>query len=114
MMELTQTLPNTGRIVQRLALGRAVGIALVTFVTLLFISSGGFFVAVRADLVPPLDMHLTLDGRHALVIHNDLPCVPEEPPQLICGAGEWRREFKVMYSAPEGDRVLIAIALPES
>jgi hypothetical protein len=114
MMELTQTLPNTGRIVQRLALGRTLGIALATFVMLLLISSGGFLVAVRTGLVPPLDMHLTLDGRHALVIHNDLPCVPEEPPQLICGGGEWQRELKVTYSAPEGDWVLIAIALPES
>jgi hypothetical protein len=56
--------------------------------------------------------HLTLDGRHALVIHNDLPCVPDEPPQTACGETGWRREFKVTHSAPAQDRVLIAFALP--
>jgi hypothetical protein len=98
---------------RRLDLGRALGIALATLATLLFVSSYGFFVAARTGLVPPLDVHLTLDGRHALVIHSELPCVPEEPPRLICGGGEWRREFRVMYSTPEQDWVLIAFALRE-
>src|SRR5688572_30061220 len=105
-MELTQTVPNTGRIVERLALDHALSMALATFLALVFISSDVFFVAAHTGLVPPLDMHLTLDGRHALVIHNDLPCVPEEPPLLICGGGKWRREFKVMYSTPDEDWVL--------
>ncbi len=39
----------------------------------------------RVDIMPQVDLHLTLDGRHALVIHNDLPCVPDEPPQTACG-----------------------------
>jgi hypothetical protein len=112
-MELTQTLPNTGGIMQRLALGHALGIALVILATLLFISCYGFFMGLRTGLVPPLDLHLTLDGRHALVIHNDLPCVPDEPPQGECGEAGWHREFKVMYSSLDEDWVLIAFELPE-
>lgn len=112
-MELTQTLPNTARMMQRLALGRALGIALATLVALLFIGSYSFFVAARTGLVPPLDVHLTLDGRHALIIHNDLPCTPDEPPQTACGEGGWHREFKVMYSSLGQDWVLIAFKLPE-
>jgi len=113
-MELSHTLPNTGRTVQDSALGPAVGIALATFVVLLFVSSCGFYVAARDGLVPPVDLHLTLDGRHALVIHNDLRCVPEEPPQPLCGGGMWPHEFKVVYSAPEQDWVLVAFKLPNS
>jgi hypothetical protein len=113
-MELTQSLPHTERIARSSSLSRTLAVALATFVALLLISSCGFFVAARNGLMPPIDLHLTLDGRHALVIHNDLLCVPEEPPRLICGGGEWRREFKMMYSTPEGDWVLITFDLPDS
>jgi hypothetical protein len=90
-----------------------ISIILAMGIVLLIVGSLVFSVAARVDIMPQVDLHLTLDGRHALVIHNDLPCVPKEPPQMICGADEWRPEFKVTYSTPAQDRVLIAFALPE-
>ncbi|HJZ49637.1 MAG TPA: hypothetical protein VKE41_20810 [Roseiflexaceae bacterium] len=112
-MELTQPVPNTERLPGRSDLGRGLGVALALVVALLISSGIVFYVALRSGSIPSFDTHLTLDGRHALVIQNDLPCVPEEPPQLNCGGGERRREFQVRYSAPEGDLVLIGFELPE-
>ena len=112
-MELTQPIANTGEQSHRMYRGRGLGTALTTVVALLIISGIGFYLALRSGTVPSFDTHLTLDGRHALVIHNDLPCVPDEPPQRVCGEAGWRREFKVMYSTPEEDWALITVAVPE-
>ena len=112
-MELIGPIANTRRLPRCIDLGRSVGVVFTTVVALLIISGIGFYVALRSDTVPSFDTHLTLDGRHALVIQNDMPCVPEEPPQRECGNAGGRREFKVLYSTLENDKVLFAVELPE-
>jgi hypothetical protein len=112
-MELTEPIANTRRLSRGIDLRRSVGVVFTTVVALLIISGIGFYVALRSGTVVSFDTHLTLDGRHALVIQNDMPCVPEEPPQGECGNAGGRREFKVLYSTLENDKVLFAVALPE-
>jgi len=112
-MELTHPIPTIKKPLGRKDLGRSLGLALTTVVALVIISGIGFYLELRSGTVPSFDTHLTLDGRHALVIQNDMPCMPNEPPQQECGEAGWRREFKVMYSTLEEDWVLISIPLPE-
>jgi len=83
--------------------GAIISAILTMGIELLVVGRLVFGVTARVDIMPQVDLHLTLDGRHALVIHNDLPCVPDEPPQTACGETGWRREFKVTYSAPAQD-----------
>ena len=72
------------------------------------ISLGG---AVGTGVLPPFDMHLSLDGRYALVLHNDLPCVQFEvgmwPGGPLCHA------FQIIYTTPRSYRVLVTIPQPE-
>jgi hypothetical protein len=91
----------------------SLAIALAVCVALFLCGGAGFGVALRAGVLPSFDLHLTLDGRHALVIHHALPCTPNEPPQSECTASEIRREFAVIYSTLQGDYVLVTLALPE-
>jgi hypothetical protein len=112
-MELTHPIPTIKKQLGRMDLGRSLSLALTTGVALVIISGIGFYLALRSGTLPAFDTHLTLDGRHALVIQNGLPCVPDEPPQGECGSAGGRREFKVLYSTIENDKVLFAVALPE-
>ena len=112
-MENTQYVSKTSAWQPQVSLQRALLFLLITGLVLLVVSVIGFGVALRSGTVPPFDIHLTLDGRHALVIHNDLPCVPDEPPQQTCGGGQWLREFRVMFSTPHADQVLLVFGLPE-
>ncbi len=65
--------------------GAIISAILTMGIELLVVGRLVFGVTARVDIMPQVDLHLTLDGRHALVIHNDLPCVPDEPPQTACG-----------------------------
>jgi hypothetical protein len=87
-------------------------VALASCAALLVAGVTGVGMALRAGALPALDVHLTLDGRHALVIHNDLPCMPDEPPQRTCTVDAARREFQIIYSTPLNDQVLVSIDLP--
>ena len=69
----------------------------------------GVGAALHTDAFPPLDVHLTLDGRYALVLHYNLPCMPAQPPTDACGA----RQFQLIYSTPRDYWVLLSIPLPE-
>ena len=71
-----------------------------------------FGIALRAGARSAMDLHLSLDGRYALVVHNDLPCMPDEPPQSTCTVEAARREFQIIYSTPLYDQVLVSIDLP--
>lgn len=85
----------------------------MTSLILLAVSVLGIAMALVSGSMPLLDMHLTPDGRHALVIHNALPCVPDEPPQHRCNESPWRREFKIIYSTLEKENVLLVVDLPD-
>src|SRR5262245_25145976 len=65
----------------------------------------GFGIALRKAALPTLDLHLTLDGRHALVFQSDLPYVPNEPPQPTYTPDTARHEFQIIYSTPLDDQV---------
>ncbi len=83
--------------------------ALAIGTLLLLTGSGGFALALRANLIPPFDVHLTLDGRNALVIHNDLPCTPDVHVQHACMDGRlMRREFQIIASTLRDDHVLVS------
>jgi hypothetical protein len=87
-------------------------LVLVSCAVLLVAGMIGFCMALRAGALPALDLHLTLDGRHALVIHNDLLCMPDEPPQRSCTVEAARRQFQILYSTPLNDQVLVSIDVP--
>ena len=88
-------------------------LAVLAIGTLLLISSVGFSLALRANLITPFDLHLTPDGRNALVIHNDLPCPPDVHVWRACmDGGLMRREFQIIASTPRDDHVLVSIELP--
>jgi hypothetical protein len=107
-----ETRRNIGTVVRRVGPGQILALALALCVALILSVAVGFGAALHAGVVPSFDVHLTVDGRHALVIQNALPCTPDEPPQWACTAGEMRREFSVIYSTPQEDRVLVTLALP--
>jgi len=86
-------------------------VALATCAALFVVGAIGFGMALYVGALSPFDVHLTLDGRHALVIHHDLPCVPAEPPERACAAGQMRREFQLIYSTSHDDQVLVSITL---
>jgi len=86
--------------------------ALASWTVLLVAGAICFGMTLRVGALPALDLHLTLDGRHALVIHHDLPCIPDEPPQRTCTVDTARREFQIIYSTPLHDQVLVSIDLP--
>src|SRR5215212_12021485 len=86
--------------------------ALAIGTLLILTGSFGFTLALRANLIPPFDVHLTVDGRNALVIHNDLPCAADVHAQHTCqDEGLMRRAFQIIASTPLDDRVLVSIDL---
>jgi hypothetical protein len=103
---------NIGTLVRRVGPGQIIALAFALCVALMLSCTVGFGAALHAGIVPSFDIHLTVDGRHALVIHNVLPCTPAEPPQAECTAREMGPEFTVIYSTPQDDHVLVVLALP--
>ena len=84
-------------------------VMLAIWVALLVAGAIGYGGARSLGALPPLDIHLTLDGRHALVLHNDLPCVPDEPPTRACPAEQMRHTLQIIYSTPRDDWGLLTI-----
>src|SRR5689334_6196522 len=105
-MHLSQELgQKIRRITSSFPWEQILALALAACMALLLACAAGLGMALRAGSLPPFDVHLTLDGRHALVIQNDLPWTPDEPPQCACATGDMRGEFKMLYSTPSDDRV---------
>ena len=87
--------------------------ALAIGTLLLLAGTGGFALALRANLIPPFALHLTLDGHNALVLQNDLPCTSDlGVPHTCKDGGPMRREFKIIVNTPPDNRVLVSIELP--
>jgi hypothetical protein len=98
-----QRTASTGILLATLAIGTL----------LLLASSGGFALALRANVIPPFDLHLTLDGQNVLVLHNALPCTPDgRVPHTCKDGGPMRRAFQIIARTPLDDRVLVSIELP--
>ena len=64
-------------------------------------------IAVRAGLMPQLDLQIEISPFHFLVVHNGPTAICERRLRDGCAFHKVQHEFYVHYIAPTGDRQLI-------
>jgi hypothetical protein len=74
---------------------------------LLVAGCAGAGVAVRAGLMPRLDLQIEVSPFHFLVVHNGPTAICERRLRDGCAFRKVQHEFFIHYIAPAGDRQLV-------
>ena len=93
---------------------RVLTIAHLTCLVLLVVGLLGFGAMVVTNTAPSFHHELALGENNRLEVHNGSAC-PRDMPGSVCyciGLA-YRHEFRVVYSAPGYQRVLVHVKLPE-
>ena len=93
---------------------RVLTVAHLTCLVLLVVGLLGFGAMVVTNTAPTFHHELALGENNRLEVHNGWAC-PRTTPSPVCywTGLAYRHEFRVVYSAPGYERVLVLVKLPE-
>jgi hypothetical protein len=86
----------------------------LTCLVLLVVGLLGFGAMVVTNTAPMFHQELALGENNRLEVHNGSAC-PRATPSTVCywTGLAYQHEFRVVYSAPGYQRVLVVVMLPE-